>query len=446
MALQERIAAHLKSEYGVTDESVAAQVCEALSEGRMDDIRDELEMDLGDHVDAFMNWAAKQAQSRDSGDIQLTASFGEDEELDEFEEEEEQDAARPAISSVVVAKTSRDDRSNGERDNNRGRYWEDRRGSDRRDDFRRGRRDRRDDRRRGGRDHDREPYRRERSPLRAERPPADRRRASAGSSSRLLMQAMSDSAKDATEAYASRGGSSHVESRPSVMSRLSRANGAQASSSSAPSARLAARLGPRMTQVQAPTVVQAEPMEVPTVPTPLAAAPPRTKPAAAAAAAGAGGCANFPNCPFGSKCRFGHPKIPCKFGARCTNPSCNYVHRRPVVSTTPCKYGVACTNPKCTFLHPKACKFGAKCTKPNCPFAHPKAKDSSNTICRYGHACTRTDCKFQHPTKPGTHISERKFAVDEAGEAVGGGEAAEGDDAAEYTDVATAAAEEVADE
>eukprot|EP00921_Rhytidocystis_pertsovi_P002412 GHVQ01004121.1.p1 GENE.GHVQ01004121.1~~GHVQ01004121.1.p1 ORF type:complete len:711 (+),score=171.68 GHVQ01004121.1:106-2133(+) len=43
-------------------------------------------------------------------------------------------------------------------------------------------------------------------------------------------------------------------------------------------------------------------------------------------------CVNWPNCPFGTGCFYIHPEVPCKFGAGCLNQFCAYSH--PDASTT----------------------------------------------------------------------------------------------------------------
>uniref|UniRef100_A0A0N5APQ4 Zinc finger CCCH domain-containing protein 14 n=1 Tax=Syphacia muris TaxID=451379 RepID=A0A0N5APQ4_9BILA len=107
-------------------------------------------------------------------------------------------------------------------------------------------------------------------------------------------------------------------------------------------------------------------------------------------------CSNFPNCKFGDRCIYLH--YPCKFDRNCVNPHCPYVHSSkinigttsvstpglsaptPTTSTTTvaaplnasiaCKYGGKCTNPSCVYKHPKLCRFGERCTNRNCYFRH----------------------------------------------------------------------------
>lgn len=38
---------------------------------------------------------------------------------------------------------------------------------------------------------------------------------------------------------------------------------------------------------------------------------------------------SFPNCKFGDKCLYLHPK--CKFDQSCTRPECNFMHTVPIV-------------------------------------------------------------------------------------------------------------------
>ncbi|GIX64425.1 nuclear polyadenylated RNA-binding protein NAB2, putative [Babesia caballi] len=59
-------------------------------------------------------------------------------------------------------------------------------------------------------------------------------------------------------------------------------------------------------------------------------------------------CLNFPNCAFGSKCRYVHPATPlCKNWPKCSfGPKCAFTH--PPV---PCKYNKGCTNPLCNYQH-----------------------------------------------------------------------------------------------
>ncbi|KZO90349.1 hypothetical protein CALVIDRAFT_542754 [Calocera viscosa TUFC12733] len=119
------------------------------------------------------------------------------------------------------------------------------------------------------------------------------------------------------------------------------------------------------------------------------------------------------------------PGTLCKFGLKCTNPTCHYAHPSPaatietglVLSDELCAEGKECKNPDCTKVHPSPataeskliapaaaasqgimCRFGANCTRPDCVFTHPWNKAAqSNTPCRYGVACTRADCVFSHP-------------------------------------------------
>eukprot|EP01135_Chromosphaera_perkinsii_P006658 Nk52_evm60s554 gene=Nk52_evmTU60s554 len=113
-------------------------------------------------------------------------------------------------------------------------------------------------------------------------------------------------------------------------------------------------------------------------------------------------CAQFPYCQYGTGCRFFHPQIECKFGVKCLNKFCNYVHKQ---SDTLCRFYPSCTKgDACPFFHPSAvkdCKFGVYCTKrATCPFKHPDAAEGK-------------DAAGEGDVKAGTHISERQFSVDE---------------------------------
>jgi len=127
-------------------------------------------------------------------------------------------------------------------------------------------------------------------------------------------------------------------------------------------------------------------------------------------------CRNFPNCSYGKKCLYIHPSIPCKFGANCTRPKCNFTHPPPIFAAAamgvgfgvpallsmakpqskapPCRNGFACTTPNCQFSHPVGpCKYGMACTRGAlCPYSHAPA-------CRYGTKCTRIGCTFAHFAK-----------------------------------------------
>lgn len=43
------------------------------------------------------------------------------------------------------------------------------------------------------------------------------------------------------------------------------------------------------------------------------------------------------------------------------------------------------------------CRFGAACTRPGCNFSHPARATHSAVACRFGAGCTRANCTFQHP-------------------------------------------------
>ncbi|XP_065184053.1 zinc finger CCCH domain-containing protein 14-like [Sycon ciliatum] len=170
-------------------------------------------------------------------------------------------------------------------------------------------------------------------------------------------------------------------------------------------------------------------------------------------------CRFWPNCTAGDACRFHHPSVPCrkmpacKFGAqclylhqdckfdgRCTKLDCPYVHRLkpgqfntaatpasgvPSSTTTPTAAAAVAGKPAPSST---ICRFHPGCMRDYCPFLHP-------TACRYASNCTRSGCNFYHapaasepPQLPGRnafrwtakkdHVSDRKFAVEAAGESV----------------------------
>jgi len=64
-------------------------------------------------------------------------------------------------------------------------------------------------------------------------------------------------------------------------------------------------------------------------------------------------CKFYPNCTAGSMCPFRHPDTrPCRNGADCSVPGCQYAH-----STIPCRYN-PCTRPDCPFKHAEGQKRG----------------------------------------------------------------------------------------
>lgn len=107
-------------------------------------------------------------------------------------------------------------------------------------------------------------------------------------------------------------------------------------------------------------------------------------------------CKNYPNCSFGDQCLYIHPlsNVPCKYGSKCTNPECTFIHPPPTASI-PCKDGFFCYlwNGNCPYMHPmEACKFGPKCTKgAACPYSHEE-------LCKFGARCIRPGCSFAHIT------------------------------------------------
>jgi len=110
-------------------------------------------------------------------------------------------------------------------------------------------------------------------------------------------------------------------------------------------------------------------------------------------------CPLFPRCTFGSKCRYIHPQIPCKYGAQCSRKGCSYSH--PKASTVPCKFGFSCPDKvNCTFCHPPiACHFGANCTRNLCPFSHAK-------VCMFGTTCTVPGCTFAHVSSAPQNVED----------------------------------------
>jgi len=120
-------------------------------------------------------------------------------------------------------------------------------------------------------------------------------------------------------------------------------------------------------------------------------------------------CAAFPNCPFGSNCRYIHP--PCKYTDRCSRPGCPYAHSG--FSMIDCKNGFACPDKgsTCPYRHPGiACKFALLCkNKVACVFSHAK-------ICMNGPVCQTVGCKFAHVVKseqPNKDGQEHTITVNE---------------------------------
>ena len=119
-------------------------------------------------------------------------------------------------------------------------------------------------------------------------------------------------------------------------------------------------------------------------------------------------CKFWPNCKLGEKCDFHHPSLPCK----------NFPY---------CKF-----NQKCYYVHPD-CKFDPYCTKADCAFLHRHARGNSSFQNQFKNTYSYTpDSKSAFPTRSqltwtpgqkiakekveetGRHISERKFALEEA--------------------------------
>ncbi|KAK9479283.1 hypothetical protein V1514DRAFT_328946, partial [Lipomyces japonicus] len=166
-------------------------------------------------------------------------------------------------------------------------------------------------------------------------------------------------------------------------------------------------------------------------------------------------------CKYGIKCSnpscaFAHPtpangnalilrKENCEEGNGCHDPNCDKTHPSPASllseerqqenkeafllrSLEACKFHPYCTNNNCKFRHPLSavlCRNGAQCTRYDCLFTHPL-----NIPCRFDVACTNPNCLYTHSTSKGAekfthkvwvasseatseHVSERKFAVED---------------------------------
>jgi hypothetical protein len=95
------------------------------------------------------------------------------------------------------------------------------------------------------------------------------------------------------------------------------------------------------------------------------------------------------------------------YGDNCKNSSCQFLHlAQPVASLNikvqRCKYYPNCAKPDCTFLHindiSAPCRYGVACTnRINCPFLHDD--DAASSLKWFAEK---------------SHISERKFAADDA--------------------------------
>jgi len=103
-------------------------------------------------------------------------------------------------------------------------------------------------------------------------------------------------------------------------------------------------------------------------------------------------CKLFPACPFGKKCRFIHPDIPCEYGSMCLRLGCSYTHPKKI--KTPCKHGFSCNDKytTCGYIHPaESCRFGFFCKKKRkgCRYSHVKP-------CNFGAECRVVGCTFGH--------------------------------------------------
>lgn len=141
-------------------------------------------------------------------------------------------------------------------------------------------------------------------------------------------------------------------------------------------------------------------------------------------------------------CKFAHqsPAAPpgttvdvqdvCSFGAACKNFKCVGRHPSPATrmahqSEQDCKFWPNCQNARCPFKHPSKppCRNGADCKTPGCEFYH------NTVMCKF-RPCTNRYCQFKHEegqrgsfpdkvwTADGTkeHVSERQFADAKAAE------------------------------
>lgn len=79
---------------------------------------------------------------------------------------------------------------------------------------------------------------------------------------------------------------------------------------------------------------------------------------------------------------FDKKQTPCRWGADCKNPTCEYGHPNINKKSIPCRYGVDCTKVSCEYGHAAAthfinkqaipCKWGAECHHVMCEFSHPE--------------------------------------------------------------------------
>ncbi|PWN33680.1 uncharacterized protein FA14DRAFT_161412 [Meira miltonrushii] len=132
----------------------------------------------------------------------------------------------------------------------------------------------------------------------------------------------------------------------------------------------------------------------------------------------------------------------CRWGLKCTSPTCIYSHPSPsavtlsrqtgedpiVLRQEPCHYQKDCTRADCDFSHiSPAVKFvlakadraasmafgnatttsQPKTTLDSALTSGSNDNDPSSIPCRYGSACYRQGCHFSHPANRTNHVSER---------------------------------------
>ncbi|KIJ15511.1 hypothetical protein PAXINDRAFT_133532 [Paxillus involutus ATCC 200175] len=98
----------------------------------------------------------------------------------------------------------------------------------------------------------------------------------------------------------------------------------------------------------------------------------------------------------------------CENGKDCKDKDCIKSHVSPAVNSPSAElqkppsthpHPHAAPSPAHPPSHPVPCRFGASCTRPNCNYTHPSRPSTThfNQQCRFGSACTRGACPFQHP-------------------------------------------------